>query len=297
MNKTTLTTVIQEITETVTATTASEETEKNSDVIEKALSHLSDALPTLLMALAIFVVGVLIAKIIARFISKALKKSNIDGAARSFLVSLIRILLYLVVVIMALTVLNVPMSSIITIFGAAGLAVSLAMQSCLSNLAGGFIILFSRPFIAGDTIEIDGSVGKVKEITILYTKIETFDCKIVFIPNGKVSDAKIINFTQTPTRRIDMKFDISYDSDYTRARALLLELIENERTILKNPEPVVRMSAHNDSTISIDVLVWVNNDDYSDTRYKVIESVKECFDRNGIDIPFNQLDVHIKERN
>lgn len=297
MNKTTLTTVIQEITETVTATTASEETEKNSDVIEKALSHLSDALPTLLMALAILVVGVLIAKIIARFISKALKKSNIDGAARSFLVSLIRILLYLVVLIMALTVLNVPMSSIITIFGAAGLAVSLAMQSCLSNLAGGFIILFSRPFIAGDTIEIDGSVGKVKEITILYTKIETFDCKIVFIPNGKVSDAKIINFTQTPTRRIDMKFDISYDSDYTRARALLLELIENERTILKNPEPVVRMSAHNDSTISIDVLVWVNNDDYSDTRYKIIESVKECFDRNGIDIPFNQLDVHIKERN
>ncbi|MBP3309640.1 MAG: mechanosensitive ion channel [Ruminococcus sp.] len=285
------------MTETVTATTASEETEKNSDVIEKALSHLSDALPTLLMALAILVVGVLIAKIIARFISKALKKSNIDGAARSFLVSLIRILLYLVVLIMALTVLNVPMSSIITIFGAAGLAVSLAMQSCLSNLAGGFIILFSRPFIAGDTIEIDGSVGKVKEITILYTKIETFDCKIVFIPNGKVSDAKIINFTQTPTRRIDMKFDISYDSDYTRARALLLELIENERTILKNPEPVVRMSAHNDSTISIDVLVWVNNDDYSDTRYKIIESVKECFDRNGIDIPFNQLDVHIKERN
>lgn len=297
MNKTTLTTVIQEITETVTATTASEETEKNSDVIEKALSHLSDALPTLLMALAILVVGLLIAKIVARFISKALKKSNIDGAARSFLVSLIRILLYLVVLIMALTVLNVPMSSIITIFGAAGLAVSLAMQSCLSNLAGGFIILFSRPFIAGDTIEIDGSVGKVKEITILYTKIETFDCKIVFIPNGKVSDAKIINFTQTPTRRIDMKFDISYDSDYTRARALLLELIENERTILKNPEPVVRMSAHNDSTISIDVLVWVNNDDYSDTRYKIIESVKECFDRNGIDIPFNQLDVHIKERN
>lgn len=297
MNKTTLTEITQELTETVTSTTVSEESEKTSDVIERAVSHLSDALPTLLMALALLVIGVLISKIIARFISKALKKSNIDGAARSFLVSLIRILLYLVVVIMALTILNVPMSSIITIFGAAGLAVSLAMQSCLSNLAGGFIILFSKPFTAGDIIEIDNSVGKVKEITILYTKIETFDCKTVFIPNGKVSDAKIVNFTETPTRRIDMKFDISYDSDYVKARELILELIGNENRILKNPEPIVRMSSHNDSTISIDVLVWVNNDDYSETRYKIIESVKECFDRSGIDIPFNQIDVHIKERN
>ena len=188
------------------------------------------------------------------------------------------------------------MSSIITIFGAAGLAVSLALQNCLSNLAGGFIILFSKPFVAGDILEIDGSVGKVDTISILYTKIITFDNKTVFIPNGKVSEGKIINYTESPTRRIDLKFDISYAADYQKARELILTAAADNKLILKSPEPLVRMSAHSDHSVAIDVLVWVNNDDYFNVRYSMIESVKSSFDENGIEIPFSQLDVHIKEQ-
>ncbi|MBQ6181744.1 MAG: mechanosensitive ion channel [Ruminococcus sp.] len=273
-----------------------EQVSKTASFFEKVLSHLGAAVPMLIMALVILIIGVMVVKLICRMFRKTLNKASIDGAARSFLVSFVRIILYMVLLIMVLSVLKVPMSSIITILGAAGLAVSLALQNCLSNLCGGFIILFSKPFTAGDTIELDGTVGKVQSISILYTKIETFDKKTVYVPNGKVSDAKLINYTESPERRIDLKFDISYNADFRRARELILEVIANEKLILKTPEPVVRMSSHNDSSVSIDVLIYVKNEDYRDERYNMIEAVKECFDKNGIEIPFNQLDLHIKER-
>ena len=292
-------TVISATDETTAVTTQSsisEQVSRTAGLLEKALDHFGKALPTLIMAFAILTVGVIIVRLLSRFIKRSLNKTNIDSAAKNFLLSLIRITLYTIVIIMALTALNVPMSSIITVFGAAGLAISLALQSCLSNLAGGFIILFSKPFSAGDTIELDGSVGNVKTISILYTKIETFDGKIVSIPNGKVSEAKIINYTESPNRRVDLQFDISYDADFRTARKLITDIITSDKLILNDPEPIVRMSAHNESSVSIDVRVWTTNDNYSTVRYGLIESVKEGFDKNGIEIPFNQLDLNIKRK-
>ena len=273
-----------------------ESVEKTSGLLNDALGYIQKALPTVIIALVILIVGILISKLIAKIVGKAVSKSNVNGSAKSFLVSLINIILYIAVVIMALSVLNVPMSSIITILGAAGLAISLALQSCLSNLSGGFIILFTKPFTAGDIIELDETVGTVRDIGIFYTKIVTFDNKTVFIPNGKVTDAKIVNYTETPTRRIDLKFDISYSADFGKAREVILEIISNEKLILKAPEPIVRMSAHNSSSISIDVLVWVNNADYLTERYNMTEAVKAAFDENGIVIPFPQLDIHVKDK-
>lgn len=292
-------TVISATDETTAVTTQSaisEQVSRTAGLLEKALDHFGRALPTLIMAFAILIVGVIIVRLLSRFIKRSLNKTNIDSAAKNFLLSLIRITLYTIVIIMALTALNVPMSSIITVFGAAGLAISLALQSCLSNLAGGFIILFSKPFSAGDTIELDGSVGNVKTISILYTKIETFDGKIVSIPNGKVSEAKIINYTESPNRRVDLQFDISYDADFRTARKLITDIITSDKLILNDPEPIVRMSAHNESSVSIDVRVWTANDNYNTVRYGLIESVKESFDKNGIEIPFNQLDLNIKRK-
>ncbi len=307
LNTTTTTEITETITETIVSSaeeaseitsyaTIQQQVDRTANIIEKALNHFRHAVPSILMAIGIFIIGILISRIISKLIMRPLKKSNIDGAARGFLMSLIRIILYTIVVIMSLTVLNVPMSSIITIFGAAGLAVSLALQNCLSNLAGGFIILFSKPFSAGDIIELDGSVGKVKSISILYTKIETFDGKIVSIPNGKVSEAKIINYTESPDRRIELKFDISYDADFRIARELILGIIKAEKLIHTIPEPIVRMTSQNNSSVSIDVFVWVSNNDYAEIRYRLIEAVKEVFDENGIEIPYNQLDLHIKEK-
>lgn len=284
------------VTDTTTSVTVQQQVTKTAGVLEKGLDKFKDAIPSMLVALLVFVFGVIVVKIILRIVRRAMKRSNIDNAAKNFLVSFIKIILYINIVIIVLSLLKVPMSSIITIFGAAGLAVSLALQNCLSNLAGGFIILFSKPFAAGDILEIDGSVGKVDTISILYTKIITFDNKTVFIPNGKVSEGKIINYTESPTRRIDLKFDISYAADYQKARELILTAAADNKLILKSPEPLVRMSAHSDHSVAIDVLVWVNNDDYFNVRYSMIESVKSSFDENGIEIPFSQLDVHIKEQ-
>ena len=273
-----------------------ESVEKTSGLLADGLGYVKKAFPLLIMALLILVVGILISKLIAKIVGKAVSKSNVNGAAKSFLVSLIKIILYIAVVIMALSVLNVPMSSVITILGAAGLAISLALQSCLSNLSGGFIILFTKPFTTGDIIELDGSVGTVKDIGIFYTKINTFDSKTVFIPNGKVTEAKIVNYTETPTRRIDLSFNISYSSDFEKAREVILGIIAEEKLILKNPEPIVRMSSHQNSSVAIDVLVWVNNADYLTERYNMTEAVKAAFDGNGIEIPFDQLDIHVKEK-
>ena len=281
--------------ENLNAETFQEKVEEASGFFESAAGFVAKALPSIIIAAVIFVIGILISKLITKITGKALSRSNIDEAARHFLVSLVRISLYIVVIIMALSILKVPMSSIITILGAAGLAVSLALQNCLSNLCGGFIILFSKPFSAGDIIEIDGSVGTVVSIGILYTKIMTFDSKTVFIPNGKVSDAKIINYTETPTRRIDLCFNISYSSDFDRAKSAILEVICADKLILKEPAPTVRMSSHNDNSVSIDTLVWVNNDDYLTARYNMLENVKKSFDENGIEIPFSQVDIHIKD--
>ncbi|MBQ9899292.1 MAG: mechanosensitive ion channel [Ruminococcus sp.] len=280
--------------EETTYETIQEQVSHTASVFNSAGRYLRGVLPSLIMAVVIFIIGVVIVKLLTRLLTRSMKRSNIDGAARSFLVSLIRIMLYMVVLIMALTVLKVPMSSIITILGAAGLAVSLALQTCLSNLCGGFIILFSKPFVAGDMVELDGTVGVVESISILYTKIVTPDHKTVFIPNGKVSEAKVINYTESPTRRIDLVFDISYTADYTKAREVILGAAAQDKLILTDPKPIVRMRSHNDSSVSIDVLVWAKNEDWFTARYNMVEAVKSAFDENGIEIPFPQLDVHMK---
>lgn len=273
-----------------------EEVSKVSQFISEIGDRIVAAIPSIILALVALIVGLIAAKLISKIISKALKRTKVDGAAESFLISLIRIILYIVVVIMALGLLKVPMSSIITVFGAAGLAISLALQNCLTNLCGGFIILFSKPFTAGDTIELDGSVGEVDTISILYTKMRTFDGKTVLIPNGKVTEAKIVNYTETPTRRIELKFGIAYEADFEKARELINTVIEGNKLVLRDPEPIVRMSAHNESSVSIDTYVWVKNEDFTTVKYSLIESVKAEFDRNSIEIPYNKIDIQIKEQ-
>ncbi|MBQ9139836.1 MAG: mechanosensitive ion channel, partial [Ruminococcus sp.] len=151
----------------------------------------------------------------------------------------------------------------------------------------------SKPFSAGDTVELDGNVGVVQAIGILYTKLNTFDGKTILIPNGNVTSARLINYTETPTRRVDLTFDISYDADFNLARSLILTAAMEDPLILSDPAPIVRMAAHKESAIAIDVRVWVKNDDFMEVSYTLNETVKRIFDRSGIEIPYNQLDVHI----
>lgn len=161
-----------------------------------------------------------------RILKRAFNRSNMDGIMSSFIRSVAKIVLYVLLIVIALSILDVPMDSIVAVIASAGVAVGLALKDSLSNLAGGFIILFSKPLKEGDTIEADGVTGKVEAITILYTRIVTADNKTVFIPNGVVASGKIINYTDKDTRRVDLNFGISYEDDIDAARKVLLEQVQ-----------------------------------------------------------------------
>lgn len=269
--------------------------EKASTFFDNLIDRIKSALPTLIFAVIVFIIGIVAVKIITKIISRFMKKSTVDNAAVAFLVSFIRVVLYTIVIVSALTLVGVPMSSIIALIGAAGLAVSLALQNYLSNLAGGFIILFSKPFKSGDMIEIDSTTGQIKSINILYTKMLTSDNKTVLIPNGKVADAKIINYSEMPTRRLDMTFDISYSNDFEKAKEIIQGITDRNKLIHKDPVPLIRLGAHKESALEIVVKLWVANDKYYELFYDMSEAVKREFDKHGIEIPYNQLDVHIQK--
>ncbi len=293
----TLTSVLTENAETTTEIqipNVMESVENASSLLTSLTDKFVSALPVLLFAVTVFFLGIILSKLLLKFTAKFVERSNIENTAGSFLISLIRVMLYILVAIIALSILNVPMTSIVTVIGTAGIAIGLALQNSLSNLAGGFIILFSKPFKSGDLIEIDNSLGTVDSIGILYTKIITPDNKSVFIPNGKITDAKIINYSETSTRRVDLSFDISYNDDFEKAKSIIRKIIESEPLILREPEPLVRMNQQKESSLGICVQVWTANDNYWKVYYNLTENVKLEFDKNDIEIPYNQIDLHIK---
>lgn len=284
------------VTEQDVVNVITEKAEETVSIFTKLSTIFSEKLPSLIIAVIIFIIGIIISKIIIRIMKKMTSKSNLDKTANGFLRSFISAILYTLVVIITLNVMGVPMASIITVLGAAGLALSLALQQCLSNIAGGFIILFSKPFKAGDYIELNGIAGEVEGISILYTKILTSDNKLSYIPNGIASNEKIINYTVKKSRRLDIVFSISYDSDFRKAQSIVSEIVAKNPKAMKNPAPLVRMTSHNTSSIDIDCKVWVGSDDYWGLKYDLTEDVKEAFDQNGISIPYSTIDVNIKNK-
>jgi small conductance mechanosensitive channel len=189
------------------------------------------------------------------------------------------------------------MSSIVAALGTAGLAIGLAMRDSLSNVAGGFIIMFNRPFRAGDFVEINGKEGTVCQITILYTKLNTIDNKAIMIPNGKVASATITNFTQEELRRLELTFDISYFADFRKAENIIAEVVSKNPLALSVPnapdEPYIRLSEHSASSIKLLLRVWVKSENYWELRFGLLAEVKDAFDSAGIEIPYKQVDVHI----
>ncbi len=260
---------------------------------ENFIDKILGFMPTLLFAFIIFVLGIFATKIILKILSRGLRKSKLDVTAHGFLKSLVRIVLYTLVIVISLTILKVPMTSIVAVIGAAGLAVGLALQNSLSNLAGGFIILFSKPFSVGDFIESNGVSGAVESISILYTRLLTPDNKVVYIPNGQVSGSKIVNYTQEKMRRLDLNFEIAYTSDYNEAIRVLKDVIANNSLALTEPEPFVRVGEQSAKNIVITMRVWVESENYMNLNHDLLEQVKTAFDENNIAVPYNQIDVHL----
>jgi small conductance mechanosensitive channel len=184
------------------------------------------------------------------------------------------------------------MTSIITILGTAGLAIGLALKDSLSNVAGGFIILFSKPLKKGDSISFDGTEGIVEEVGILYTSLRTYDNAVVHIPNGKISDGKIINYTEKETRRVDLEYSVGYNCDIDKVRNVIENILNKHESILKDPKPDILVARHDESAIVIFVRPWVKTEDYWNVKFSLNEQIKKEFDKNNIEIPYPQLDIH-----
>lgn len=260
---------------------------------EKILNGIIGFLPTLLLAIVIYAVGVFLNKVILKLFAKGTERSRMDATVRKFLESVIKIVITAVVLITVLTVLGIPMTSIITVLGTAGVAVGLALKDSLSNVAGGVILLLNRTVKVGDYIDIGAYSGTVAEVSILFTKLSTPDNKDIFIPNGVMATSAVTNYSSEGVRRVDMVFGISYDNDHRKAISAITEVVENHPLAEKEPAAFVRLGELGASSLNITVRVWTKSENYWTLYFDLIEQVKLKFDEENITIPYNQIDVHL----
>jgi len=249
-----------------------------------------------LIALVILFVGNKLIKYIVKLFYKITEKANLDAGVKKFLASIVRVALYAVLVVIIADRFGIDTTSFIAVLGSAGLAVGLALQGSLSNFAGGVLILVLRPFRVGDYI-IDNSTGRegtVEEVSLFCTKLVTPDNKAITIPNGSLSNSAITNVSVKGTRRLDLVVGIGYSADLKLAKKLILEVISKREKVLKDQDVTVFVDNLGASSVDIGFRCWVNCADYWTEKWEITEAVKEAFDANGVEIPFNQLDVHMK---
>ncbi|ADD69023.1 MscS Mechanosensitive ion channel [Denitrovibrio acetiphilus DSM 12809] len=249
----------------------------------------------IIYALLIFIVGHYIAKIIAKVAGKALGKASVEITLSRFLTKLIYYMLLAAVVIAALNRLGIETTSVVAVFATAGLAIGLALKDSLSNLAAGVMIIIFKPFIIGNFVEAAGTSGIVDEISIFTTKLKTPDNKIIIIPNSAVLGANITNYSAQLTRRVDITIGVGYESDIKKVKDILKGIIAETTTILPDPEPVVVLSNLGESSIDFTMRSWVNTDDYWPTYFDMLEQIKMKLDDAGVNIPFPQMDIHIRK--
>ncbi len=248
----------------------------------------------LLEAIVILLVGLKLISALKKWLQSSPKLDKLDPSLRSFLVSFSGIVLYILLVITIAMILGVPATSFITILASCGVAIGLALQGSLSNFAGGLMILLFKPFKVGDFIEASGETGVVQEITVVYTVLLTPDNKRVTIPNGGLTNSVIENYSTESLRRVDLTFNVDYGSDIEQVKKLITDLATAHPMALKDPAPFVRLSVHKDSSLEFTARVWCKNADYWDLYFDLTEGVKKAFDQKGIQIPYPQMDVHVK---
>ena len=259
------------------------------------LTAVGSVLWTVVKAAIVLVAGYFLTRWLLKFTGKCLVKSKLNETLHSFLLSCIRIVCYVFIIIMALTMLGIPTTSLITAIGTAGVAIGLALKDSLSNFASGVIILFNAPFQDGDFVEIGGQSGVVQEIGLMTTKLKTFDNRHIIIPNNTVTTSNVVNYSREKNRRLDMDFTISYDDNADRAIELIRGVIASKgELVLSDPaEPFVMVTGYQDSAVKITVRVWCKAENYWDLNFAFLKEVRAAFDANNIHIPYNQLDVHV----
>ena len=247
----------------------------------------------LLLILSFSIINAVCRKIAQK--GKKLEESGkVDRTIYRTLSYIAKVALKILVTVSLIAYLGIDTGAITALVASLGVGVGLAVNGTLSNFAGGIMLLFTRPFKDGDYISANGYEGTVEDIFICNTRIRTPDNKVIYLPNGKLSTSEIINFTQNPTRRVDLTFSISYENDFEKAEKIVLDIAANHPKILKDPAPKARVTEHASSNINIFCPVSCNSCDYWDVEFDMYELVKKAFDENGISIPFKQMDVHVK---
>lgn len=273
-------------------------------VVDQLVAYVTGAMPAVLSFLLNLVWIVLLLFIGSKLIKFAVKvlrdvmsKSKVEHGVVTFLCSLAKYALYFVLGMMILSQFGVTSASVVAVLGSAGLAVGMALQGSLANFAGGVLILLLKPFVVGDYIVENGGgqEGTVSEIGIFYTKLLTVDNKAIYLPNGSLSNNSIVNVSAMDKRRVDITVGVAYNSDLAKVKDILTEIATNEEARLADQPMNVFVSELADSSVNLGVRVWVKSGDYWDAKWRMTEEIKYALDRNGIEIPFPQVDVNIKK--
>lgn len=251
------------------------------------------AIPSILLAIAILVVGIILTKICVKLMSKGLSKTKLDLTVVKFTTQVTKILLYVLLLTVVLSMVGIPATSIITVIGTAGVAIGLALQNSLSNVAGGFLLMITKPFKIGDYIISNGVEGTVSQISILHTRLDSVTNQAIFIPNGLAVNAVVVNNSQNAERRVDLDFSISYKDDFELARQTITDIIKAHDKVNQKQEIFVRMSDHGESAIIITSRCWCKSADYWQVHFDLIEQVRAAFIEKNIEIPFKQIDINI----
>jgi small conductance mechanosensitive channel len=247
-----------------------------------------------LIAVILLVIGILICKTIIRVLNVALKKSKMDTAAHSLIRTLVKTVLYILLILIVASSLGIDVTGIVALASVLTLAISLALQDLLGNVIGGFTLLYTDPFNAGDFVEIADQSGTVKEVGIAYTKLVTPDNKLIFIPNSAVVSAEIVNYTATGTRRVDLAISASYDASVATVEAALMEAA-NVEGILHDKGIYVSLANYGDHAISYNIRVWTKTEDYWTVHRAINHRIKEVFDEKGIAMTYPHLNVHLEK--
>ncbi len=267
------------------------------DSLESVISTLTafslDKALRLIGAIVILIIGFKFIKFIGKLLIKGKLFNLLDLTVQHFIKIIVDYTLKILLIITVASIIGVPMTSMLAVLGSVGLAIGLALQGSLSNIAGGFIIFIFKPIAVGDFIIAGDNSGTVQDINLFYTIILTVDNKRTHIPNSLISNQTITDVSAMPTRRVDLKFSAAYSSDIDKVKNILINTASEHLLVFKDPTPVVYLAEHGDSALLFFLRVWCNNTDYWAVYYNLIENVKKEFDKNQIEIPFPQLDVHL----
>ena len=295
------------MTDTTIADTTQEVTDATQEAVKQVnqlTQYVQDSIPGLitfglkvLAALVAFFIGRLVIRWIRKIVRRSFERSGADKGVEQFVDSLLKYGLYALLVFSLISSLGFDTTSVAAVLASGGVAIGLALQGSLSNFAGGVLILLLKPFVVGDYIIVDtnGKEGTVKEIQIFYTKLSTIDNKTIVIPNGMLTNNSITNATAKDERQLDLRVAISYDADIRQAKSVIENLLIKDECIIKNEQINVFVHELADNAVVLGIRAWVKNEEYWETRWRLLEEIKLLLDENGIEIPYPQMTVHMQK--